>query len=302
MSSNRWFIFFTARISRLAVHFAKPLFNISNYCWHAICNEGRVIPCATDHERRHWQGISTFNFQLDGCHFLRQKNMTYKIQIPGAEIVPIRFTSKKMALAAACLAGLAFCGSANAAVQACSTPDYDISNRVTNSIDCTILSPLDGQVNDSVSPPASTYTVNVNNFFGFNTWNFDGKYENGSDSSSLFGFTGDGQSGTYTFTGSSIYSQLMLVFKDGNDTNLVGYLLNVASPSGSYATPFTNPPFNLSGNATSKDISHISVYFQSGDTGVPPTGNAPEPGTIAMLGLGLLSMGFISRRTKKKQS
>lgn len=226
--------------------------------------------------------------------------MTYQIHARSG-VIPVGFTSAKMALAA-CLASLAFCAPATAAVQACSGTGYDISDRVSDSIGCTILSPLNGQVNDSVNPPESTYTVNVNSFFGFNTWKFDGKYENGTDASSLFNFTGGGQSGTYTFVGSNIYSDLMLVFKAGAGTNLVGYLLNVTTPSGTYASPFSDPPFDLPGNSSTKDISHISVYYRAGDPGVPPSGNVPEPATIAMLGLGLLGMGFVSRRTRKKHA
>jgi hypothetical protein len=225
--------------------------------------------------------------------------MTYQIQTSRAGIIPGSFSSAKMALAAACFAGLAFCGTASAAVLACTGTGYDISDRVTNSVGCTILGPLDGKVNDSIKSPESTYTVNANNFFGFNTWKFDEKYENGKDLSALFDFTGAGQSGTYTFEGSNIYSQLMLVFKSGDNTNLVGYLLNVASPNGNYASPFSNPPFNV---PDTKNISHISVYYRVADPGLPPSGNVPEPATIAMLGLGLLSMGFVSRRSKKKHA
>lgn len=228
--------------------------------------------------------------------------MTYEVQTSGVKIAPMHSTFAKMALATVCLAGLAICGSANAAVLACSGTGYDISNRVQNSIGCTILGPLDGQVNDSVNGAASTYTVNINNFFSFNTWKFDGKYQDGADSSSLFNFTGGGASGTYKFVGSNIYSQLMLVFKDGQGTNLVGYLVNASSASKDYSTPFSDPPFDLPGNSTSHDISHISVYYQLGDPPVPPTGKTPEPGTIAILGLGLLSLGFASLGSKKKLS
>jgi hypothetical protein len=42
--------------------------------------------------------------------------------------------------------------------------------------------------------------------------------------------------------------------------------------------------------------------ISAGDTGGVPPGSIPEPGTTAMLGLGLLGMGFVSLRGKKKQS
>jgi hypothetical protein len=202
------------------------------------------------------------------------------------------------------LAGLGFfvaAAASQAATISCTGADYDISTKVSGASNCLILSPLDGAVNDSTNPPASSYTVNTEGFFGISTWAFDGKYENGINSSSFFSFAGDGQSGAYGFMGADNSIQFMFVLKDSVGTNLVAYLLPtpVASGTNTYSTPFTDPPFIINGHADSKDISHIDVYYVSDPGG---SGNGvPEPGTIAILGLGLLGMGLISRHRKNGQ-
>jgi hypothetical protein len=86
----------------------------------------------------------------------------------------------------------------------------------------------------------------------------------------------------------------MFVFKDGSDTNLVAYLLTSPFGNGSYATPFTEPPFDFTGN-NARAISHISVYYQNGGTHNPP-GEVPEPATLAIMGLGLLGMSRLRRK------
>lgn len=204
------------------------------------------------------------------------------------------------------LAGLglfALVASSQADTISCTGDGYDISTKVSGASDCLILSPVNGGVNDNTSPPASSYTVNTESFFGQNTWQFDGKFDvtEQTNYSNFFSFSGNGQSGGYGFIGTDSSMQFMFVLKDGNGTNLVAYLLSTPVPSGTntYSTPFTNPPFSFTGDSTSKDISHISVYYLS-DPGGPSTG-VPEPGTIAILGLGLLGMGFISRHRKSGQ-
>lgn len=189
--------------------------------------------------------------------------------------------------------GLAMPGTASAAFISCAnTPsdpgaDYNISTKVSTATACTILAPLNASLNDTLS------LINTEAFFGINNWLFDGKWELPGDTSSYFNFTGGGQSGTYTYAGPTTISDFMFVFKDGNDTNLVGYRLG--GTSGTYLTPFTAPPFSFRGNATSKDVSHISVYYRNGG-GTPPLA-VPEPGVLLLMGAGLIGLGIARRRT-----
>jgi hypothetical protein len=79
----------------------------------------------------------------------------------------------------------------------------------------------------------------------------------------------------------------MITFKDGANTNLVSFLLNGASSSGNWYSPFSNPPFTVN---NTKDVSHFTI-FQSAITQVP------EPSTLAILGVGLTVATY--RRRKK---
>ncbi|WP_026278712.1 MULTISPECIES: PEP-CTERM sorting domain-containing protein [unclassified Thioalkalivibrio] len=211
------------------------------------------------------------------------------------------------------LLGLGFSGAAQSAVidplLDCANLDGGVQNRVTTNIGCQILSPLGGNVNDPVGGDPSNWIVNTaggTGFFGISNWQYDGRWEDPPDSNgdplefdpadptlNLVTLNGHAQSGTWTLDPSFVYGDLLFLFKDGGSTNLTGFLMT--GFSGSYATPFTSPPFPLPGAGNDRDISHVSIYYRPG---VP----VPEPRTLLLLGLGLGLLGIVFRRKAHKGS
>ena len=99
-----------------------------------------------------------------------------------------------------------------------------------------------------------------------------------------FDFSGDGATGTWTYTpGAGDPGINFFVAKGGPDFNLFS---NLGDPlSDDWFTP-NNPGGNPAG------LSHLSFY----DTG---GGQVPEPTTLLLLGAGLFAAGFARRRVKR---
>lgn len=188
---------------------------------------------------------------------------------------------RKFAVAACLSLGTLAYGSASAAVLAC---PGNISALVSGSSACQYTP---DPATDDVS--AVPFTVNQEAFFSFTDWQFDSRIFD-----SPTGAGGQGGSWDITSIFNSSWTDVMLIFKGGIDAQspmngLVGYLLEDGVLSGTWESPFRNPPFtDLSAGQTLNTL-HISVYFRSDR-------EVAEPTTLALLAFGLVGLGLARRR------
>jgi hypothetical protein len=144
-----------------------------------------------------------------------------------------------------------------------------------------------------VEPPDNSNTASIENineegFFGHTDWE-----SNGQDQ--LAGAGQTGASGTWSIANPDFETfDYAIFFKDGSNTNLVGFLFNEDFTSGVWSTPFTEPPFDLSGDSTSHDVSHFTIARVPGVDEVP----VPEPSSLIVFGTALLGLGWLARRRK----
>jgi hypothetical protein len=141
---------------------------------------------------------------------------------------------------------------------------------------------LDTENNSRV---ANLANINAAGFFGFSDWTVNG---------SNLQVTRGGATGTWTIaTPNFVANDYMIVFKDGNNTDLLAFMFNELFATGVWSTPFTDPPFDFN-NDNAHNVSHYTIVQRSNP------GRVPEPGVVSLVGLGLAGLAVTRRRRAKK--
>lgn len=152
---------------------------------------------------------------------------------------------------------------------------------------CQYIDPPD---NSTVANLANINSAGGTGFFGFSDWTEAVAKQDLPD--------GAGQSGNWSIPSYDSTATYMIVFKDGSLTNLIGFTLISGISSGTWTSPFTDPPFDLCAPDVTncsqvKDVSHFTIFKRGGDE---PPPDVSEPATLGLLGLGLLGIAIMRRR------
>ncbi len=186
-----------------------------------------------------------------------------------------------------CLLGLVL--NANASVVTCTSAITLAKVDYASSCQRSLL-----ETQDFLNP--TPMTVNSEAFFGQTDWLFLKKDDP----------LANGQTGTWSLNNNEWddYANIMLIFKDGNGTTLLGFILTATYTSGDWDSPFTAYEFpNLCvhhaahGNKPAyddcskiKDVSHISYY------GRGTVMRVSEPASFLLMTLGIFGLAVIRRQ------
>lgn len=148
------------------------------------------------------------------------------------------------------------------------------------------------------SDPAKIKTINSSGFFGFNDWSEI------NPALTQIG-QGDGLSGSWSISDPDwVNFTYAIVFKSGQGTSLIAFLLNGLFDEGEYLTPFTDLAFTTLKPGQQKGVSHYTIVQRDGGLPdqAPPPSEVPEPGVLGLMGLGLLGLGLVSYNRRRRTS